>query len=82
MRERLPGAEHRLLRGYGVPAQESVFLIALSPSRWAELERRLRALLDPAADQVQVWPLCPLCAPRTHVICGATRTPPPPVVVQ
>ncbi len=45
---------HRLLRGFGDALQDSVFRCTLSPRHRAELELRLKALIDPEVDQVLI----------------------------
>jgi CRISPR-associated protein Cas2 len=62
---------YKLLRGYGLAVQESVFLLDLSPARWAELERRARALVNATADDVRLWPLCDRCHRDVRAWCGA-----------
>lgn len=64
---------HKLLEAYGVPVQESVFLVELSARHWDELARRMLTLVDRAEDDVQVWPLCALCRSRAQVWCGTPR---------
>lgn len=66
----------RLLEAYGQPLQESVFALHLPASRWAELERQARALVDRVEDDVRLWPLCAACQRRAAVWCGPEHTAP------
>ena len=63
----------RLLEAYGVPVQESVFLLELTLPQWAALERKARALTSAAEDDVRVWPLCAACRRRALVWRGPPR---------
>lgn len=71
----------RLLEGYGMPVQESVFLVALSATQWAALKRRLLALVERAEDDVRVWQMCALCRRQGQVWCGAPKELPGPAVI-
>ena len=72
---------YRLLEAYGVPVQESVFLVELGPAKWRELERKLLALVNRREDDVRVWPLCALCLTRARVWCGTPRGTPGAVAI-
>lgn len=72
---------HKLLEAYGVPLQESVFLLELPEPKWAELERKLLAIVNRREDDVRLWPLCALCVSRSRVWCGAPHETPSPVAV-
>lgn len=72
---------HRVLCGYGVALQESVFLLELSAAQWALLRRRLGTLVRADADRVQVWPLCAACVRRTQAWCGTASVGPEAVAV-
>ena len=61
---------HRVLEEYGVPVQESVFLLELPPSRWAEVRARARREIDGQEDDVRVWTLCASCGRRAAVWSG------------
>lgn len=61
---------HRVLEEYGVPVQESVFLLELPPSRWAEVRARALREVDRQADDVRVWTLCAGCGRRAAVWSG------------
>lgn len=63
----------RLLEAYGIPVQESVFLLELPRARWHEVEQKLRAITDRVEDDVRVWPLCAQCVPGALLWCGAPR---------
>ncbi|MBI4492415.1 MAG: CRISPR-associated endonuclease Cas2 [Chloroflexi bacterium] len=67
---------HRLLEEYGVPVQESVFVLDQSPARWEELKKRLLHLVKRSEDDVRVWLLCAACETRAQVWSGPTRLPP------
>lgn len=47
----------RLLEGYGRRAQYSVFECELAPDKLAQLENRLRQLIDEAEDDVRFYPI-------------------------
>ena len=64
---------HKLLEGYGMAVQESVFVLELTPSQWATLERKVLALTDAAEDDVRVWPLCAACRPRARAWRGPPK---------
>jgi CRISPR-associated protein Cas2 len=72
---------YRLLQEYGLPVQESVFWLELAPSRWAELEQRLRAITDGSRDDVRVWTVCASCRPKARVWCGVPRDAPGAVMI-
>lgn len=72
---------HRLLGGYGIPLQESVFLLELSESQWIILRRRLTALVRPGQDLVYVWPLCAACVARAQAWCGIPRAGPAAITI-
>jgi CRISPR-associated protein Cas2 len=73
----------KLLRGYGVAVQESVFLLDLTAPRWSALEVAVRRIADPAADDIRIWPLCERCRRAARVWCaaGGPRDIPGPVIV-
>jgi CRISPR-associated protein Cas2 len=71
----------RLLEAYGIPVQESVFLLELPRARWREVEQKLRAITDRVEDDVRVWPLCAQCVSRGLVWCGAPRRGPGALVI-
>lgn len=48
----------KLLSGYGVRAQRSLFECAIDAAEAAELEARAAELLDPAEDRVHIYHLC------------------------
>lgn len=48
----------RLLEGYGVRVQDSVFECWLDGRQRADLVRRLRRELDEAVDKVRIYTLC------------------------
>jgi len=48
----------RVCEGYGQRVQRSVFELHLRPGQLAELQGRLRALLNPRFDKVRYWYLC------------------------
>ena len=67
---------YRLLSAYGVPLQESVFLLELTTGQWTELQRKLKALVRTDEDVVHVWPLCGACVGRAELWSGAPRSGP------
>lgn len=52
---------HRLLEGYGVAVQRSVFECDLSPNRIAALMGRMDRLIEPDADSLALYALCERC---------------------
>lgn len=61
----------KLLEGYGVAAQESVFVLDLNDARWQEVERKVLRVTNALEDDVRVWPLCRACVGRSRVWRGA-----------
>lgn len=49
---------HRLLKGWGLPLQYSVFVVPASAAELSQLLKALDALIDPATDDVRAyrWP--------------------------
>lgn len=50
------------LEDFGIRVQRSVFECELSSDLLEELERCIRALIDPEEDNVRIYPLCRECA--------------------
>jgi CRISPR-associated protein Cas2 len=64
----LRGRVHKLLKGYGVPVQRSVFECDLRPGQLESLLARAGRLLDGTDDDLRVYPLCSRCwIACTHV---------------
>lgn len=66
-RERLA----RVLLGYGMRVQRSVFEVNLEPTELPRMLERLRPLLDVDRDALRCYRLCGQCAQEAEVICGA-----------
>jgi CRISPR-associated protein Cas2 len=51
---------YQMMQGYGRAVQRSVFECELTASELERLRRRLRRIIDPAADSVRLYVLCEL----------------------
>ncbi len=60
----------KTLLGYGQPVQYSVFECDLSPRQLQRLTKAVRAVIEPAQDNVRYYPLCRSCAPQAEVFGG------------
>lgn len=59
----------KVLEGYGIRVQKSVFECALNADQYAMVQRRLGQLIEPEEDQVRLYPMTePIC--RKTVILG------------
>ena len=60
---------HKLLEGYGLAVQYSVFECFISEDDYAEMRMRLQKLLDPKhpIDTVRYYVLCRTCVERVEV---------------
>jgi len=54
------------LKNFGLRVQYSVFECDLTMGRLDELRARLRALIDPRRDRVDIYPLCDACFFRSE----------------
>jgi CRISPR-associated protein Cas2 len=73
---------HRLLEGYGVAVQRSVFECAIAPEQLGRLLARARATIEPEEDDLRLYSLCPRChAATTRLGPGPTGEQPPLLVV-
>lgn len=73
---------HKLLKGYGVAVQRSVFECDLAPAQLGTLLQRARRLIEPDADDLRVYPLCARChGALTHLGPGPTGDQPPLLVL-
>lgn len=70
---------HKVLCGYGVWTQYSLFECWLSKQQILELRVNLAAHLDAGRDSVRFYPLCGACQPR--VITVGSEHPRDPVTV-
>jgi CRISPR-associated protein Cas2 len=52
----------KILSGYGVRVQKSVFECDLSERQLRRLRRELEAVIDPIDDGIKYFPLCKRCA--------------------
>jgi CRISPR-associated protein Cas2 len=60
----------KLLLGYGERVQESVFECFLDIAGRRELEKRLRAVLKPAEDNLRIYGLCETCRHGVRTVGG------------
>lgn len=74
-------AVRKLLLQFGLPVQESVFVLSLSKREWRELKRRMLKLVNRVQDDVRVWMLCLNCQERSSVWCGVKKEPARPVEI-
>ncbi len=58
----------KLMEGYGVRVQKSIFESALSPTELKELKWRTLQLLDPVEDGVKFFKLCKRCEQKISVV--------------
>lgn len=58
----------KLMEGYGVRVQKSIFESALSPAELKELKWRTLQLLDPVEDGVKFFKLCERCEQKISVV--------------
>ncbi|HWE62427.1 MAG TPA: CRISPR-associated endonuclease Cas2, partial [Chloroflexota bacterium] len=73
---------HSLLKGYGVAVQRSVFECDLAAPQLAHLLQRARRLIEPADDDLRLYPLCEHChVARTHLGPGPSGEQPPLLVL-
>ncbi len=69
-----------LLQDYGARVQYSVFEVWLDAGLRQELEKRLRAELEPAEDSVRLYRLCAVCREKVEVL-GQGAPPEPPGLI-
>lgn len=71
--DRRRGQVHKLLKGYGVAVQRSVFECDLSGGQVDLLIRRAGRLIEPGDDDFRLYPLCARCyGAGVHVGTGPT----------
>ena len=61
---------HKTLKGYGQPVQYSVFECDLTPRQVQRLLKAVRAVIEPAQDNVRYYQLCRNCAAGVEVFGG------------
>ena len=54
----------RLLEGYGIRVQYSVFEVEIAPEKLPQLVEELEKLINEKEDSIRVYPLCAACAQR------------------
>lgn len=59
---------HKLLKGYGIRVQYSVFECDLDAAQLAHVQRELRALLNPTTDSVRVYTLDQAAVKRIRIL--------------
>jgi CRISPR-associated endonuclease Cas2 len=79
--DRRRAAIRKVLTEYGLPVQESVFVLALSASEWRDLKGRVLHLANRRQDDIRVWTLCRDCQQRSSVWSGVRREPAQPVEI-
>lgn len=72
---------YQVMQGYGRAVQRSVFECELTASELERLRRRVRRIIDPAADSVRLYVLCEGCAGRVEVLAGPPVERPPDFVI-
>jgi CRISPR-associated protein Cas2 len=73
---------HKLLKGYGVAVQRSVFECDVGPAQLAALLQRARRLIEADDDDLRIYPLCARCHDAvTHVGPGPSGEQPPLLVL-
>jgi len=67
----------RVLEGYGLRVQRSVFECYLGPAHVGRLRQRLARAIDPQEDSVRLYRLCEMCRRQVEVLGrGETSSPP------
>ena len=66
---------------FGVRVQYRVFEFALTRTERRDLLEQLRKRIDPAEDEVSVYPLCRRCAPRVRRMGRPPPEPDPQYVI-
>lgn len=69
---------HKLLTGFGVQVQESVFECDLDDHARTRLMRKIRLLAGPG-DNIRIYPICDSCQARIQDAQGNLRPAPPEV---
>ncbi|ABL66072.1 CRISPR-associated protein, Cas2 family [Chlorobium phaeobacteroides DSM 266] len=69
--KRLPRVA-KLMEGYGVRVQYSVFECSLTQRQLMELQRRLKRLIKPEVDSVRFYPLCESCRDEIVILGQGT----------
>ena len=64
----------RTLLGFGQPVQFSVFECELSPRQLQRMTKAVRAVIEPAEDNVRYYQLCRSCAQQVEVFGGKPLT--------
>jgi len=64
----------RALRDFGERVLKSGFELWLEDEEYDRLYRRIEFLMDPAEDQLRIYPLCAKCRRRARVIGGDSPT--------
>lgn len=61
---------HKTLKGFGQPAQYSVFECDLSARQVQRLIKAIRGVIETGTDNVRVYQVCRACAGRVEVFGG------------
>lgn len=61
---------HKTLKGFGQPAQYSVFECDLSPRQLPRLVKAVKGVIEPERDNVRIYQLCRGCAGAVEVFGG------------
>ena len=71
----------KTLKQFGTPVQESVFECHLTSSQFSQMRLLVEQLIEPHADQVRFYNLCPKCAGRILATAASVRTADPVAIV-
>lgn len=58
----------KIIKGYGVRVQKSIFEVSVSDHLFAEMKERIEAVLVPEKDGVKYYPVCEKCAGTVEII--------------
>jgi CRISPR-associated protein Cas2 len=66
----------KIMKDYGVRVQKSIFEVTARGGVFAQMRRRVEAVIVPAEDGVKYFPLCEKCAGNVEIIGQGVFTDP------
>lgn len=66
----------KIMKDYGIRVQKSIFEVSARGGVFAQMRRRVEAVIVPAEDGVKYFPLCEKCAGNVEIIGQGVFTDP------